>query len=257
MLLQILDTWSLRLHVESNKTPRFLGGSLLGVMRESPVFVTIFWFWLVLLWVVITISSVLSSFSFKRLLSSISLYPWYRAQDKILLSPLILIHLVGRKYATEYHQHKDESSTHVFQYSPRWVVYIVNKIGPSTEPWGTPYLNVISVDVHDPIWTVCVWSLRYDSNHLRSTPLIPKDWFNKFNNFWWSMQHLNQAVLKWLLPHCQRLGEGHFVHEGVLSLCCEVVCKQTEISHISCWFSNALLIEHKQRLPQALKWKID
>ena len=38
MLLQILDTWSLRLHVESNKTPRFLGGSLLGVMRESPIF---------------------------------------------------------------------------------------------------------------------------------------------------------------------------------------------------------------------------
>ena len=68
MLLQILDTWSLRLHVESNKTPRFLGGSLLGVMRESPMFMPICWFWLVLLWVVITISSVLSSFSFKRLL---------------------------------------------------------------------------------------------------------------------------------------------------------------------------------------------
>ena len=69
MLLQILDTWSLRLHVESNKTPRFLGGSLLGVMRELPMFIMpICWFWLVLLWVVITISSVLSSFSFKRLL---------------------------------------------------------------------------------------------------------------------------------------------------------------------------------------------
>ena len=68
MLLQILDTWPLRLHVESNKTLRFLGGSLLGVMRESPMFMPICWFWLVLLWVVITISSVLSSFSFKRLL---------------------------------------------------------------------------------------------------------------------------------------------------------------------------------------------
>ena len=68
MLLQILDTWSLRLHVESNKTPKFLGGSLLGVMRESPMFMPICWFWLELLWVVITISSVLSSFSFKRLL---------------------------------------------------------------------------------------------------------------------------------------------------------------------------------------------
>ena len=143
---------------------------------------------------------------------------------------------------------------------PRGVVYIVNKIGPSTEPWGTPYFNVTGVDVHDPIWTVCVWSLRYDSNHLRATPLIPKDWFNRFNNFWWSMVSnaaLKSSSTKWPLPHCQRLEVNHFVHEGVLSLCCEVVCKQTEISHTSCWFSNALLIEHKQCVPQALKWKID
>ena len=77
---------------------------------------------------------------------------------------------------------------------PRGVVYIVNKIGPSTEPWGTPYFNVTGVDVHDPIWTVCVRSLRYDSNHLRATPLIPKDWFNRFNNFWWSM--VSNAALK-------------------------------------------------------------
>ena len=69
----------------------------------------------------------------------------------------------------------------------RGVVYIVNKIRPSTEPWGTPYFYVTGVDVHDPIWTVCVRYLRYDSNHLRATPLIPNDWFDRFNNFWWSM----------------------------------------------------------------------
>ena len=78
MLLQIFDTWSLRLHVESNKTPRFLGGSLLGVMRESPMFMPICWFWLVLLWVVITISSVLSSFSFKRLLAGLGSIPFFQ-----------------------------------------------------------------------------------------------------------------------------------------------------------------------------------
>ena len=143
---------------------------------------------------------------------------------------------------------------------PRGFVYIVNKIGPSTEPWGTPYLNVADVDVHDLILTVCVRSLRYDSNLLRATPLIPKDWFIRFNNFWWSMvlyAALKSSSAKWPHHQCQRLGVDHFVHEGVLPLCCEVVCKQTEIFHTSCWFSNALLIEQKQYNPQALKWKID
>ena len=152
MLLQILDTWSLRLHVESNKTPRFLGGSLLGVMTESPMFMPICWFWLVLLWVVVMISSVLSSFNFKR--SSISLYHWYRPKDKILLSPLILIHLVGRKYITEYRPRKWKRNSCFRIIFPRGVVYIINKIGPCTEPWGTPYYNVTGVDVHDPIWTI-------------------------------------------------------------------------------------------------------
>ena len=176
MLLQILDTWSLRLHVESNKTPRFLGGSLLGVMRESPMFMSICWCWLVLLWVVITISSVLSSYSFKRLLVIhifISLMQASR-QD------------IAVSFDTDTHGSKEiynwVSSASRWKFNPwfriifpRGVVYIVNKVGPSTEPWGTPYFNVTGVDVHDPIWTVYVRSLRYDSNHLRATPLIPKD----------------------------------------------------------------------------------
>ena len=54
-------------------------------------------------------------------------------------------------------------------------------------------------------------------------------------------------------PHYQRPRIGHFVHEEVLSLCCGVACKQTEISHMSCLFSNALLIEHKQCVQQGNK----
>ena len=261
MLLQILGTWSLRLHVESNKTPRFLGGSLMGVMRESPMFMPICWFWLVLLWVVITISSVLSLFSFKRLLVILIFMSLIQASRQD----------IAVSFDTDIPGWKEiynwVSSAWRWKFNPcfrimfpRGVVYIVNKIGPSTEPWGTPYFNVTDVDVHDPIWTVCVRSLRYDSNHLRATPLFQKtDLIDSIisDGLWYQMQHLNQAVLKWPLPHCQRLWVDHFVHEGVLSLCCEVVCKQTEISHTSCWFSNALLIEHKQRVPQALKWKID
>ena len=55
-------------------------------------------------------------------------------------------------------------------------------------------------------------------------------------------------------PHYQRPRIGHyFVHEELLSLCCGVACKQTEISHMSCLFSNALLIEHKQCVQQGNK----
>ena len=35
-------TWSLRQQVESNKTPRFLGGSILGAMGESPMLINLF-----------------------------------------------------------------------------------------------------------------------------------------------------------------------------------------------------------------------
>ena len=142
---------------------------------------------------------------------------------------------------------------------PRGFVYIVNKIRLSTWPWGTTYFNVTGVDVHDPNWTVFVRSSKYVSNHLRAEPLILKVWFNKFNNSWWfivSNAALRSSSTKWPLPYCPLLGGVHFAHGGLLFLCCEVVCKQTEIFHTSCWFSDSLLIEHKHYAQQSLKWKI-
>ena len=35
------------------------------------------------------------------------------------------------------------------------VMYLINKIGPRTETWGTLYFSVTGVELHDPIWTVC------------------------------------------------------------------------------------------------------
>ena len=61
--LHTLETWSLRLHVESKITPRFLGGSSLGLISWSPTLMEICKDWLVLGRDVITNSSVLSSFS--------------------------------------------------------------------------------------------------------------------------------------------------------------------------------------------------
>ena len=143
-----------------------------------------------LLWVVITISSVLSSFSW----SSISLYPWNRPQGKILLSIFILILYIWY-WCTWLEGHLQLSIVRITMkiqpmfrmIFPRGAVNIVYKVGPEGEPWGTPKFSVTCADVQDPIWKVCVRSLRYDSSHLKATQLIPKDWFNKFNNFWWSL----------------------------------------------------------------------
>ena len=74
---------------------------------------------------------------------------------------------------------------------PSGVVYMVSRIGPSTDPCGTPYF---SSDVLDPIWTVWVLSWRYDLNHFRASPLIPKEQSNKSKSFWWSM--VSKAALR-------------------------------------------------------------
>ena len=64
--LHTLEMWSFRLHVESKITPRFLGGSSLGLISWSPTLMEICKDWLVLGRDVITNSSVLSSFSFNK-----------------------------------------------------------------------------------------------------------------------------------------------------------------------------------------------
>ena len=113
-LSKVLVTWSLRQHVESNETPRFLGKSMLDGLRVSQMFMPICWFWMVLLLVVIMISPVLSSFSFKRLLAIyivISLIEASRQDIAVSLD----IDTPGRKYTTEHRPHKDESSTHFFR----------------------------------------------------------------------------------------------------------------------------------------------
>ena len=98
----------------------------------------------------ITISFVLSSFNFKRLLVTyifISL-----AHASILLPLWILMHPVGMIHTIEYHRRQtwmlNQCLRMIF---PKGVVFIVNEIGPSTEIWGIPYFNVTGVDAQDPI----------------------------------------------------------------------------------------------------------
>ena len=94
-----------------------------------------------------------------------------------------------------YHQHKCGNSDHDCgsYYQVEWV-YMVNRIGPSTDPCETPYFSVTGSDVLDPIWTICILSWRYDLNHLKVSPLIPNEWFNRSKSFWWSM--VSKAALR-------------------------------------------------------------
>ena len=116
-----------------------------------------------------------------------------------------------------YHQHKCGNPDHDCgsYYQVEWV-YMVNKISPSTDPCGTPYFSVTGSDVLDPIWTICILSRRYDLNHLKVSPLIPNEWFNRSKSFWWSM--VSKAALRsksvnmaptsestaWMISFCTR-----------------------------------------------------
>ena len=52
-------------------------------------------------------------------------------------------------------------------------LYIVYALGPMTYPCGTPWLSGTGSDFTPRITTDWVLSLKYDSNHLCSFPLIP------------------------------------------------------------------------------------
>ena len=123
-------------HVESIKTPRFHGGSLLGVMRESPMFMPICWFWLVLLWVVITISSVLSSFSFKSLLVIQTFRSLIQASRQDIVVSFDIDTPGWKNIQLSIGCVKMKVQPIFSNNIPKRVVHIVNTIGSGTEPWG-------------------------------------------------------------------------------------------------------------------------
>ena len=50
---------------------------------------------------------------------------------------------------------------------------MMNKMGPTTLPWGTPRPTADQIDVHPLTLTHCRLPLRKASNHLRIFPCIP------------------------------------------------------------------------------------
>ena len=70
--------------------------------------------------------------------------------------------------------------------SERGVVYRTKRMGPSTEPWGTPYMSCDGDE--DELLTEVDWYLseRYDWNHWSAVDWMPKTEFRRERRIWWS-----------------------------------------------------------------------
>ena len=51
---------------------------------------------------------------------------------------------------------------------------MVNRMGPRTEPWGTPQERGDGFDLLLAMETHCERSERYDLNHMREAPAMPR-----------------------------------------------------------------------------------
>ena len=67
------------------------------------------------------------------------------------------------------------------------VVYRTKRMGPSTEPWGTPYTSCDGDE--DELLTERDWYLseRYDWNHWSTADWMPKTEFRRERRIWWSV----------------------------------------------------------------------
>ena len=76
---------------------------------------------------------------------------------------------------------------------PNGSIYIENKVGPSTEPCGTPWLTLVCTDDSSLICTNWNRSAKYDLNQLRAVPLMLINCSSLCNKIAWSIV-LNAAL---------------------------------------------------------------
>ena len=71
--------------------------------------------------------------------------------------------------------------------SERGVVHRTKRMGPSTEPWGTPYMSCDGDE--DELLTEVDWYLseRYEWNHWSAVDWMPKTEFRRERRIWWSI----------------------------------------------------------------------
>jgi len=71
-----------------------------------------------------------------------------------------------------------------------------NRIGPRTDPWGTPVRQSVTVGVEEALSTQTLWVLpnKYEVSHANGEPVMPNLVCNLFNRILWSM--VSNAALK-------------------------------------------------------------
>jgi len=62
----------------------------------------------------------------------------------------------------------------------------MKRIGPRTDPWGTPQVTVCCRDLALPSEMYSVLLVRYDLNQLRAVSVIPVVWCRRFRSMPWS-----------------------------------------------------------------------
>ena len=73
-------------------------------------------------------------------------------------------------------------------------VYMMNSIGPNTDPCGTPHISATIVDLASSRRTYYDRPSRYDWNHWSATSWIPKDTCRRCSKIsWWT---LSKAAVK-------------------------------------------------------------
>ena len=78
--------------------------------------------------------------------------------------------------------------------SPKGSMSIVNRIGPSTDPWGTPHTYDVGFDWVPLIRTDCDLSDKYDLNLFKAVPQIPSPDLSLSRSTSWSA--VSKAALK-------------------------------------------------------------
>ena len=91
------------------------------------------------------------------------------------------------------HPHSSGNLPCVLIMFPSGSIYIENKIGPSTEPCGAPWLTLVCTDDSSLICTNWNQSEKYDWNQFRAVPLMLINCSSLCNKMSWSIV-LNAAL---------------------------------------------------------------
>ena len=103
--------------------------------------------------------------------------------------------------------------------SPRGEVYKRYRMGPRTEPWGTPHERECLSDSDTSIWTNWERSVKYDVNQSSALPLIPKLVDNRWSKIPWSTvsnaadrSSSRRTTHCWLSIHLKEYHNPVFLH---------------------------------------------